>query len=79
MSAQNKLKSFIYDSDHGIVSMKILLRAHKHFEIDENKPNIKYNYNKANWPKFKTNWNDNNNIDTTNDRNLTMDEIDKYI
>ena len=53
--------------------------SHKHFRIDENNPSKKHNYNKADWPKFKTNLNNNNNTNIPNDRNLTIDEIYKYI
>ena len=78
LTAQKKLKSFKYDSDHRIVSIKISLKTREHFEIDENNPDIKCNYNKADWPKFKAHLN-NNNIDIPNDRDLTINEIDKYI
>ncbi|KOX68692.1 hypothetical protein WN51_04178 [Melipona quadrifasciata] len=79
LTTHNKLKSYKYDSDHRTISVKISLNTHEHFEIDKINNNIKYNYNKADWPKFRAHLNSNNNIDIPKDRNRITDEIDKYI
>ena len=39
--------------------MKISLKIHEHFEIDEKNPNIKYKYNEADWAELKAYLNDN--------------------
>lgn len=63
------------NSNHRTVSIKISLKTHEHFEIDENNPDVKYNYNKADWSKFKAHLNDVN-IDIPNNSNLTTDRRD---
>ena len=54
------------------------MHRHEQFEIDENNSSIKYDYSEANWHKFRKHLNDNN-ADIPSNRNLTTDEIDKYI
>lgn len=48
-------------------------------EIDEPSPNIKYNFNKADWYEFQTCLTELDNSEIPNTRNLTIDEIDNYI
>lgn len=76
---QGKLKILPYDSDHSALT----------FEIDTSTifgglnfnglPNPTYNYKKASWRKFQKCTLNNYTLDIPFNRNLTIDEIDKYI
>lgn len=77
--APNLLKSFKYDSDHRAAKISISIPSTDFFLFDEVPPNIKYNFSKADWKKFKKTLLEKDPVVIPNDRNLTTDEIDDHI
>ncbi|XP_076620345.1 uncharacterized protein LOC143341343 [Colletes latitarsis] len=79
LPASKALDSFNYDSDHRAAILKISIPAFDHLEIDEPHTTAKYNFNKADWTKYKISLIENDDTDIPNNRNLTKTEIDVHI
>lgn len=69
------------DSSNSNLAVKIEISSHTrdYLLLDIQTALVKYVFDKVDWIKFKIHLIENNDIDISNDINLTIDEIDSYI
>nr|XP_012150422.1 PREDICTED: uncharacterized protein LOC105663766 [Megachile rotundata] len=74
-----KLESFDYDSDHKVVKIQIQTPTRQALETAEPSHTHKFNYQKADWNKFKKLLTKTDISFLPNNRNMTIEEIDHSI
>ncbi|CAL7937378.1 unnamed protein product [Xylocopa violacea] len=75
----HRLRSCTYDSDHRAVMIQIRIDTLDKLQIEENNNETKLNLKKTDWKKFVKYLTNKEHIEIQNNRNLSINEIDKYL